>query len=152
MERGTLILVGVNIAIAGAVLGWLYSSKPLPPKQYSTASIGKPAISPADKKAEPIVVARKTSSSFQSTRQLNISITSGSQNAASMRGARADLEVNATNLKMRSGPGSSSPTVTQYPRGAKFVHIRDENGWALVQSIEDGQKGWMYKKYLTATN
>lgn len=59
-----------------------------------------------------------------------------------------DLIVVASGLRMRSEPSSRSNSLGNYSKGARFAHIRDENGWALVQSLDDGQKGWMFKKYM----
>ena len=177
MLRSTLISLVLCLGVSIALFGWLFMNEPLPEmtrvktaetidQKSAVPSVVPNATSPRVKWSESVVqkpVAQKPVDQnqravvFSKTRSkatalndvpVNIVINPGSQKVQVQAGA-GDLVVSSSGLRMRSEPSSSSEMLGKYSRGAQFAHIRDQNGWALVQSLDDGQKGWMFKKYMT---
>lgn len=126
---------------------WMFSSEPLQPT--AGAKMANSEVKRPVKKAPGAVVFTVPRSKATALNDLpvNIVIDPGTQKVPVYSGA-ADLVVVSSGLRMRSEPSSQSDTLANYEKGARFSHIRDENGWALVQSLDDGQQGWMFKKYM----
>jgi len=169
MSRSSLISLVLCLGVSVALFGWLFSSEPLSPDAYvkTTESGGQkntgrkmtqvesvnPESAPS-KTIEPnqrevVFSISRTKATPLNDEPVNIVINPGSQKVQIQPGA-GDLVVTASGLRMRSEPSSKSELLGNYARGARFTHIRDQNGWALVQSLDDGQKGWMFKKYMGA--
>ena len=169
--RSTLISLVLCLGVSVALFVWLFLNEPLSEMEHvktAETSAQKSAVPSAAPKATtprakwPESVVQKPVGQnqravvFSQTRSkatalndvpVNIVINPGSQKVQIQAGA-GDLVVSSSGLRMRSEPSSSSEMLGKYSRGARFAHIRDQNGWALVQSLDDGQKGWMFKKYM----
>jgi uncharacterized protein YgiM (DUF1202 family) len=150
MEKSSLITFGVCVAIATGSIGWLMSGEPLPAAQQNkpVKSIVDETSTQSGQKVFKIAAPRATALNNE---PVNIIIEPGSNTAPiPVNSGTADLVVSSSRLRMRSEPNSRSQTLGQYNRGAKFALIEDKRGWVLVQSLEDGRKGWMFKKYMKA--
>jgi len=175
MSRSTIISLVLCLGVSAALFGWLFSNEPLPLGSYAnTAGTGdkKPAKSASSKMAvsknagtkttgpksaeikpagqnqrEVVFSVSRSKATALNDQPINIVINPGSQKVQLQAGA-GDLVVTASGLRMRSEPSSKSELLGNYSRGSRFAHIRDQNGWALVQSLDNGQKGWMFKKYM----
>jgi len=142
MSRSFFISVALCLGGSAALFGWMFSNEPLPP-----AAKVKSVIKPADPIGKTVFAAPRTKATPLNDEPVNIVINPGSQSVPVQSGP-GDLVVVSSGLRMRSEPTSQSEILGNYVKGARFAHIRDENGWALVQSLDDGQKGWMFKKYM----
>ena len=154
MKRGNLIGFGVCFAVTAGLMVWLLSFESLPPLPKSkvvksTLERNLERNSAAPKKIERTFKTAETPSPLGSQAPLNIVIEPGTKTApVPVHTGKVDLVVTAAGLRMRAEPSSRSEPLGNYSRGAKFTHFEDQNGWALVQSLEDGKKGWMFKKYM----
>jgi len=158
MSKSTLISFALCTAGAVALFGWLFASAPLQPvASVKTADSGVPATkTQEEKKPEsqgPVVFAvPKSKATALNNEPVNIIIDPVTEtipvNTGNAVAGPADLVVTSSGLRMRSEPSSQSLTLANYAKGARFSHIRDENGWSLVQSLDDGQKGWMFRKFM----
>lgn len=147
MSRSTLISFALCAVGSIALFGWMFSSEPIESAVGAkTANSG--ANQPIKKAPSAVVFAvPRSKATALNNLPVNIVIDPGGQKPPVYSGA-ADLIVTSSRLRMRSKPSSQSDTLANYDKGARFSHIRDENGWALVQSLDDGQQGWMFKKYM----
>ncbi len=60
------------------------------------------------------------------------------------------LRVDADNLRMRSGPSSSTEPLGTYQRGTVVEELEAQGQWRLVRNIETGTIGWMFAEYLAS--
>jgi len=164
MSKSTLISFALCTAGAVALFGWLFASAPLQPvASVKTAGSGVPATKTQEEKKlgpqgsqgsqGPVVFAvPKSKATALNNEPVNIIIDPVTEtipvNTGNAVAGPADLVVTSSGLRMRSEPSSQSLTLANYAKGARFSHIRDENGWSLVQSLDDGQKGWMFRKFM----
>ncbi len=153
-----MIGFGVCFATTAGLMVWLFSFESLPPVPdtkvvKSTLERNLENSSASQKSAERAFKTAETPSLLDLNAPLNIVIEPGTKTSpVPVHTGKVDLVVTAAGLRMRAEPSSRSEPVGNYSRGAKFSHFEDRNGWALVQSLEDGKKGWMFKKYLGAGN
>jgi len=155
MTRGNIIGFGVCFAATAGLMVWLFSFESLPPLPKS--EVVKSAL---ERNLERNSTPKKpTERTFKATEKtapnpktaLNIVIEPGTKTApVPVHTGKVDLVVTAAGLRMRAKPSSRSEPLGNYSRGAKFTLFENKNGWALVQSLEDGKKGWMFKKYMGA--
>ncbi len=153
MTRGSLIGFGVCFAATAGLMVWLFSFESLPPMPKS--EVAKSALernlerSSAPKKPFERTYKISDGSPPDPNAALNIVIEPGTKTAPiPVHTGKVDLVVTAVGLRMRAGPSSRTEPLGNYSRGAKFTFFEEKNGWALVQSLEDGKKGWMFKKYM----
>ena len=147
MSRNTYISIALCLAGTAGLFGWMFSNTPLKPlpKVKSVVSLGQKTVTKPSGKV--IFNVPRSKATALNDVPVNIVINSG-VNAIPVQNGVADLVVISSGLRMRAEPTSQSPELGKYPKGARFAHIRDERGWALVQSLDDGQKGWMFRKYM----
>lgn len=159
MSRNTYISVAICLAGSIALFGWMFGSAPVQTNARlavtkataATPDEKKPAVKPTVKPTViPIFSASRSTATALNEEPVNIVINPAVQpvRVDPARTNSADLVVISSGLRMRSEPSSRSDTLGNYARGAKFVLIRDQNGWVLVQSLDDGQKGWMFRKFM----
>jgi hypothetical protein len=60
------------------------------------------------------------------------------------------LRVDADNLRMRSGPSSSTEPLGTYQRGTVLEELESQGQWSLVRNVETGTIGWMFADYLAS--
>lgn len=148
MSKKTLIAVLLCTLATLAVFGWLFGYQPIkqPDRRLASQAGDNNANNPVPRRRFDQLAPKATALNNE---PVEIVIEPGTLTAPGARAAgAADLIVTAQNLNMRAEPNSRAPTVGRYANGARFKHLRDQNGWALVQSMDDGQQGWMFKKYL----
>lgn len=148
MSKRTLIAAFLCTLVTLVLFGWLFGYQPLGKPGRNTIAVTDTGATnnPVPRRRFDQLAPKATALNNE---PVNIVIKPGTITAPGSRtGGPADLIVTAQNLNMRAEPTSRSPTLGRYARGARFKHLRDENGWALVQSMQDGQQGWMFKKYL----
>jgi len=161
MSKSTLISFALCTVGAALLFGWLFTSAPLQPvASVKTAGSGVPAAQKQEEKKPgaqgsqgPVVFAvPKSKATALNNEPVNIVIDPATEttpvNTGNGVAGPTDLVVTSSGLRMRAEPSSQSLMLANYARGARFSHIRDENGWALVQSLDDGQKGWMFRKFM----
>ncbi len=152
MSKSTLISFAICVTGALALFGWMFASAPLQP--LASAKVVVPDAQNTEKKKPGRVVftVPRSTATALNNEPVNIVIDQGTRtipvNSNSGTTGVADLVVTSSGLRMRAEPSSRSDTLANYSKGARFSHIRDENGWALVQSLDDGQKGWMFRKFM----
>ncbi len=147
MSKSTLISFALCLVGSAVLFGWMFANAPLPPeaKVTNAVSLGQKTVN--EQSGKVVFAIPRSKATALNDEPVNIVITPGGQTVPTNPGV-ADLVVTSTGLRMRSEPTSRSEMLGNYAKGARFSHIRDENGWALVQSLDDGQKGWMFKKYM----
>ncbi len=151
MSRNIFISIAICLAGSVALFGWMFGSAPLQTKTRD--AVAKAPVAKSDEQsptAKPVFTVPRSTATALNNEPVNIVINpvALSTGVDPVRPDIADLVVTSSGLRMRSEPSSQSNTLGNYARGAKFVLIRDQNGWALVQSLDDGQKGWMFKKFM----
>lgn len=149
MKAGTIIATGLCATAVVGVFSWLFGHEPVglnaPQVANTSQNRGVTPTVPVQRQFNP----NRATAEPGNNEPVQIVIDSGTRlNAGNLDNGKPKLVVKVSGLNMRAGPSSRSETLGHYPRGAKFLHLRDENGWAHVQSLDDGQKGWMFKKYL----
>lgn len=143
-EIGGTTLLGV------AVFGWVFTQSPSPEQFMSAKSSKQPiAQSQTSKRNDQIPSVVQTTSKPLAIKAEPVALQTPDQ---ALSPAQDIYEVVATNLKMRSGPSSSTQLINTYSRGATFEKIGQQGGWLQVRSIDDGISGWMYSDYLQASN
>lgn len=149
MSKSSLISFVVCVVGLVGLFGWMFANDPVRPVgQNGVAKVSENTGQSQTVSSGPEVFAvPRSNATALNNEPVNIVIDPSTRTIPVNTG-RADLVVVSSGLRMRAEPSSRSSELGNYPKGAKFTHIRDENGWALVQSLEDGQKGWMFKKYL----
>ena len=152
MSRSSFISFGLCAVGSVAFFGWLFANAPLK-QPVSVKTAGVEASRSVAKKPGPVVFAVPRSKAT-ALNDVPVNIVIGPVtatkpvNSGALDRRPADLVVTSSGLRMRAEPSSRSSTLANYSKGARFSLIRDENGWALVQSLDDGQKGWMFKKFM----
>jgi len=147
MSKSTIISFALCAVGSVGLFAWMFSSEPLQPVAgVRPINSAVKTVKNKQKGPEVFAIPRNKATALNDL-PVNIVIDSGAGTIPVHTGS-ADLVVTSSGLRMRSEPTSRSNTLGNYSKGARFSHIRDEDGWALVQSLEDGQKGWMFKKYM----
>jgi uncharacterized protein YgiM (DUF1202 family) len=143
-EVGATTLVGV------AAFGWIFTQSPSPEQLKAPKSAKLPvAQSQTSNRGDQIpTVVQKTSKPFA----VQIEPVALQTPDQTLSPAQDLYEVAATNLKMRSGPSSSTQLINTYARGSTFEKISQQGSWFQVRSTEDGTSGWMFSDYLKASN
>jgi len=160
MQRDTLIGLAACVGISAVAGAWLFGQDPVLVR--NNVKKAKSEIARSVENATQPGKAVQERSFKQSVSRANgnndvpINIVIGRDQRSAPRPDSVpvgtggpELVVKSAGLRMRSEPNSKSETLGNYARGARFAFIRDENGWALVQSLDDGQKGWMFKKFMS---
>ena len=155
MQRDTLIGLVACVGMTAVAGAWLFGQDPVagPSKTTSVKSEIARTVENAGQPGKPVKERSFKQSVSRATGNNNVPVNivigrdqrSGPKPQA---GSGPEWVVKSAGLRMRSEPNSRSETLGNYARGDRFVYIRDENGWALVQSLDDGQKGWMFKKFM----
>ncbi len=147
MSRSMYISIAVCLAGTAGLFGWMFNNTPLQqkPKIKSIVALGQKTVS--EQSGKVVFAVPRSKATALNDVPVNIVINPGSS-VAPVNNGPADLVVKSLGLRMRAEPTSQSQELGTYPKGARFTHIRDERGWALVQSLDDGQKGWMFKKHM----
>lgn len=149
MSKTTLISALICTLATLALFSWLFSQKPIrkPSRHLAVDNTDNTSTNHVPRRRFDQLAPKATALNNE---PVDIVIEPGTLTAPGARqNGPADLIVSTENLNMRAEPSSRSPTLGRYARGARLKHLRDENGWSLVESMEDGQQGWMFKKYLT---
>ena len=147
MSRSTLISIALCSGVTVALFAWMFSGSPVVSGLNSgLASQGQQQKAIPQPKSVVFSASRSKATALNDV-PVNIVIDPATRIVAGQPG-KADLVVVSSGLKMREEPSRFSPELGNYSKGARFSFIRDEKGWALVQSLDDGQKGWMFKKYM----
>ena len=155
MQRDTLIGFAACVGITAVAGAWLFGQDPIagPGRVAQVQSEIARTVENATQSGKAIqernFKQRVSRATGNNNVPLNIVIDRDQRSGpVPQAGSGPEWVVKSAGLRMRAEPNSRSETLGNYVRGDRFVFIRDENGWALVQSLDDGQKGWMCKKYM----
>ena len=151
-----------TVAVGLIVFGWIFTRPALVPREVSrnvstTAKSDQTVGARSDQVAtvKPVatttIVARSSSLQKQPDVVADELITGSIDRLVipDLAGTGELLRVKANNLRMRSGPSSSAPTIETYPRGTTVEKIGVKGEWIEVRNGLDGNTGWMSAGYLT---
>ena len=153
MKLGDFKEVGAIAVVGIVVFGWVFGQSPLPDTRKPAATASKQTTeSTVGKRGDQIPsVARNAPSEIKITIE-PVAMAAPDQALVPAEDAADLLEVIATNLKMRSGPSSTTDMVSIYERGSTLEKIGQDGKWLQVRSTRDGTTGWMFADYLQSAN
>ncbi|MCP4353289.1 MAG: SH3 domain-containing protein [Desulfobacterales bacterium] len=64
-----------------------------------------------------------------------------------MEGMNKSAIINATSLRVRSGPGTNYSIISTVDKGDKYTVFKTDNGWHKI-SLKDEKEGWVSGDYL----